>query len=184
MRWYSFNTRWPRWTYLIAVGTLVLIGAGLWYGLYHEQYLTVNGAFSPADKHDAKVPHREQWHIELAIPAEIEAHQYSFLNIADEDPNLALAGLRIEIERRLVQLAEANNIGSPRRGAGYLLRVLAERGILTREQERIRSDLIGTLNDAVHGAAVPGNTANLAMEVGPKLLASLDERIQGCRGAN
>jgi hypothetical protein len=40
----------------------------------------------------------------LAAPA--AAPEYPFQRIADEDPNLALAGLRIEIEKRLVHLAE------------------------------------------------------------------------------
>ena len=36
--------------------------------------------------------------------------EFVFLQIADRDPNLALAGLRIEIEKRLIKIAQSNNI--------------------------------------------------------------------------
>jgi hypothetical protein len=36
--------------------------------------------------------------------------EYSFQQIAGDDPNLALAGLRIEIEKRLRQIAESRGI--------------------------------------------------------------------------
>src|SRR5436190_5538882 len=42
----------------------------------------------------------------LDEPPQTPDHAYSFQVVADEDPNLALAGLRIEIERRLGRLAE------------------------------------------------------------------------------
>ena len=48
------------------------------------------------------------------------ASPYSFQLVADEDPNLALAGLRIEIEKRLTQIAESYQIDSGRSSAGRL----------------------------------------------------------------
>jgi hypothetical protein len=112
-----------------------------------------------------------------APPALVAPTLYSFQIVADEDPNLALAGLRIEIERRLVQLAEKNGIDRAGRGAGSLLRLLAERNLITYEQQSVLSDLLGMLNQAVHGAVVTIGTANWAMQIGPQLLRTLDERI-------
>jgi hypothetical protein len=105
--------------------------------------------------------------------------KYSFQLVADEDPNLALAGLRIEIERRLVQIAEANEIDRSRLGLGVgaLLHVLAERGILTYEQRSVLSDMLKTLNQAVHGVTAPRSAADWALQIGPLLLRTLDERI-------
>lgn len=115
--------------------------------------------------------------LSAAPPALTPPQQYSFQLVADEDPNLALAGLRIEIERRLVQLGETNGIDRSRRSAGALLRLLADREILTYEQQSVLSDMLGMLNQAVHGATVPRDAADWAMQVGPQLLRTLDERI-------
>lgn len=116
----------------------------------------------------------------LLTPApagEFPSAAYSFQVVADEDPNLALAGLRIEIERRLVQFAEADGVDRPRKSAGLLLRLLADRQLISQEQTSVLSDLLALLNQAVHGATVPKAAAEWAIQVGPKLLRTLDERI-------
>jgi len=102
---------------------------------------------------------------------------YSFQLVAESDPNLALAGLRIEIEKRLILLAEAYDIKIYNRGLGALLRELAHRSILSVEERSILSDLISQLNSAVHGAIVTKHSCDWALDVGPKLLEALDERI-------
>jgi hypothetical protein len=103
-------------------------------------------------------------------------YEYSFQIVADEDPNLALAGLRIEIVRRLVKLAEGANLGSAKLSIGRLLRVLGERGILTNEQQTVLADMVGLLNSAAHGAVADQQSASWALSVGPRLLATLDKR--------
>lgn len=104
---------------------------------------------------------------------------FSFQSISKRDPNLALAGLRIEIEKRLSKLAEANNVEQRRpMGIGELLRVLAQREVLTNEERSILSDMVNMLNAAVHGATVDRQSADWAIEIGPRLLTSLDERIE------
>lgn len=101
----------------------------------------------------------------------------SFVAIAEEDPNLALAGLRIEIEKRLRAIAARRGIEEKRMSAGQLLRALSSTGALSDQQRSVLSDLMGTLNMAVHGAEVDRQSAEWAIEVGPRLLASLDERL-------
>lgn len=102
----------------------------------------------------------------------------SFIAVAEEDPNLALAGLRIEIEKRLRAIAARRGIDDRRISIGQLLRALASAGALSDEQRSVLSDLMGTLNMAVHGAEVSRQSAEWAIDVGPRLLASLDERSQ------
>jgi hypothetical protein len=105
------------------------------------------------------------------------AAQYSFLAVSDQDPNLALAGLRIEIERRLRQLATATG-GEPRvGGSGGLMHELRGRGVLTEEQFGALRGLTGLLNSAVHGAVVTPRAASWAIDFGPQLLAELDARL-------
>lgn len=47
---------------------------------------------------------------------------YSFESILDKDPNLALAGLRIELEKRLVQIAKLNKLNVSKASINQLLR--------------------------------------------------------------
>lgn len=104
-------------------------------------------------------------------------HDYSFQLVADEDPNLALAGLRIEIERRLARLAETTGKGGHKIGVGRSIRLLGNEGVISPEQGSGLADMVGLLNSAVHGAKVDRQSANWALDVGPRLLATLDRRI-------
>lgn len=103
--------------------------------------------------------------------------QYSFQLVAEEDANLALAGLRIEIEKRLSQIAESHKLDASRSSAGRLLRLLGQKELLSNEEQSVLADMMGLLNGAVHGAAIDPRSADWAMNVGPRLLASLDEKI-------
>lgn len=115
---------------------------------------------------------------EAGLLADTDASpEYSFQLVADEDPNLALAGLRIEIENRLVKLAESRDIEVRRSSAGRLMRLLSQKEVLSPHQRSVLEDLIGTLNAAVHGAEVDERSAEWAMDVGPRLLKALDNKI-------
>jgi len=103
--------------------------------------------------------------------------EYAFQSVAERDPNLALAGLRIELEKRLVRLAEANGIGTAMQGMGRLLGELARRGILSEDEESVLSDLVHLLNAAVHGASVDPRATEWAMDVGPLLIQSFEEKL-------
>ena len=103
--------------------------------------------------------------------------EYAFQSVAQRDPNLALAGLRIELEKRLVRLAEANDIGTAMQGMGRLLSELARRGILSEDEESVLSDLVHLLNAAVHGASVDPRATEWAMDVGPLLIQSFEEKL-------
>ena len=103
---------------------------------------------------------------------------FTFQSIAMRDPNLGLAGLRIEIEKRLSLLAEIHGLNARRTmGVGQALRALAQAEVLTDEERSILADMVMLLNSAVHGAEVDSRAAAWAIDVGPRLLASLDERI-------
>ncbi len=106
------------------------------------------------------------------------ARKYSYQIVADEDANLALAGLRIEIEKRLMRIAHSHNLDGTRSSAGRLLRLLGQKDLLSNQEQAVLSDMMSLLNSAVHGAQIDGRTANWAMDVGPRLLASLDEKVK------
>lgn len=105
---------------------------------------------------------------------------FSFQLVASRDPVLALAGLRIEIEKRLVLLVDSHKLNAGRRplGVSQLLRLLAQAEVLTNEERSILADMVNLLNSAVHGAEIDSRGASWALEVGPRLLSSLDERVR------
>lgn len=118
----------------------------------------------------------------LAAEASQNEATFSFQSIANRDPNLALAGLRIEIEKRLSLLAEIHGLNSRRpMGVGQALRALAQAEVLTNEERSILEEMVNLLNAAVHGAEVDSRAATWAIEVGPRLLTSLDERVSEAR---
>ena len=114
----------------------------------------------------------------------VDGTPHAFEMVVDEDPNLALAGLRIEIEKRLKRLAEAREVPVRRGGVGSLLRSLDRAGVLEAAERSVLMDIIGTLNEAVHGAEVDSRAAEWALEIGPRLLASLEERVEGSGDGN
>jgi hypothetical protein len=99
---------------------------------------------------------------------------YSFQIVANQDPKLALAGLRIEIEKRLTEMAESSGVQLNKASVGKLLRILGDNGYLTQEQRSVLADMVGTLNAAVHGGDIDERAAEWALDVGPRLLDSLE----------
>lgn len=100
----------------------------------------------------------------------------SYLIVADQDPNLALAGLRIEIEKRLRKTAKEKGIDASRLGLNQLLRKLSEVQAISLNARSVLSDMTTLLNNAAHGANVEPRAAEWAINVGPKILAALDEQ--------
>jgi hypothetical protein len=103
--------------------------------------------------------------------------RFTFQRIVDEDPAIALAGLRIEIERRLVKLAGLLQIDISKTGISMLLTALGKREALTHEEIVVLRDLIRLLNQAAHGADIRKDDAMKAIEIGINILTSLDNKV-------
>ena len=101
----------------------------------------------------------------------------AYLSVSKEDPNLTLAGLRIEIEKRLKAMADARGLESERTGIGRLLRSLWKEGSLSEREYSALRELVSILNRAVHGAEVDFRSAQWAIDVGAGILAALDQRL-------
>lgn len=104
--------------------------------------------------------------------------KYSFQIVAKEDPKLALAGLRIEIEKRLNEIAESNGLQAEKTGVGKLLRILGEKELLSQEQRSVLADMVGLLNAAVHGGEIDERATEWALDVGPRLLDALETKTK------
>ena len=115
---------------------------------------------------------------ELPQPPPIAApnNQHVFLDVYETDPLLALAGLRIEIEKRLRKLAEMRGI-SESGSVARLLRELRARQAIGPNIASIISDMLPTLNRAVHAQDIPPDAGDWVLKNGPNILAALDEKF-------
>lgn len=98
---------------------------------------------------------------------------------ASEDPRLALAELRIEIQRRLNRLATAGGLDLKAPRIGFLLHCLVAHDLLTPEQRGVLEDIIGMLNTNVNAPVTDYWAAKWAVDIGPKLLKGMDKQIEG-----
>lgn len=116
----------------------------------------------------------------LIIPSDGKKRSdLAFLEISDRDVNLGLAGLRIEIEKRLMALAEKNDIRNQRRGLSVLLRDLGNNGVLSHDELSALLDITTILNSAIHGSLINHDTATYTLDFGLSLLNALDKKLKG-----
>jgi hypothetical protein len=106
----------------------------------------------------------------------LDASEPAFMSIVSRDPNLALVGLRIEIEKRVRQLAGTHGLPD-RLPLRKMLNELRRTEILDSQTLQGLDELIMAGNDAAHGATVQDSGAQWAIEYGPKVLAVLDAYI-------
>ncbi len=105
--------------------------------------------------------------------------EYSFLLVAKEDPKLALAGLRIELEDKLRKLALKNDIDMSYKGLRQIMEVLSDHDLITFDERSVLSDMAGMLNSAVHseGEALNYSSVSWALDVGTRILDGLEKRL-------
>jgi hypothetical protein len=97
--------------------------------------------------------------------------------VASSNPSLALVGLRIEIEKRLVAIAERSDLAIQQRPGGSVLRALTQKEILKGDVAAGLSELIALGNRAAHGASVEPSAAEWALSAAPAVLAVLDKTL-------
>ena len=100
-------------------------------------------------------------------------------SLKDEDPALALAKLRIDLERELRRIAYENKIAiDPRKASiGYLLDTLVHREVLHDRVVAAIRDVLPVCNMAIHGGEVTTEVASSVLNLGEDLLRVL--RVTG-----
>lgn len=109
-------------------------------------------------------------------PSTTEIPAPSFTSVAQEDPNLAIVGLRIEIEKRILELADKYQI-KRQRSLSRMSNELRVREILDADEMYGLQELIHAGNQAAHGARVESKVADWAIKYGPIVLGILDRKI-------
>lgn len=117
-----------------------------------------------------------------AITQISNSETYSFIEIAEKNQELALVGFRIEVEKRLRSLADKYSIESNKFSITKLIEALNQKEIITKAETNSLKDIIHTLNYAAHGMDYDIRNANWVIENGPKILESLDEKLENRGG--
>jgi hypothetical protein len=85
--------------------------------------------------------------------------------LAEQDPNVALAGLRIEVEVLAHNLAKGFNIALNRHESGTrLLRRLYDYGAIDSQQMQLAMKIMSVCNAAVHGSPVTQEEASAVID--------------------
>ena len=111
------------------------------------------------------------------LPSGQPKPEASYLEIADIDPNLALVGLRIEIEKRIRTLASHFNFPINKSLKNTILD-LQLKNVLPHDVANGLLELIRAGNSAAHGAWVEKNVADWAIDSGRNILAHLDHLLK------
>jgi hypothetical protein len=127
---------------------------------------------SDADKH-SKIKEDE----EDSRPA-IYAATDSIRKLAASDPVIALAKLRIELEKLLSRLARINGIDLKKHSLGIIINTLSNREILQINTGKSLADVVSICNRAIHGESISTDSANTIISLGIDLLDKIYWRIQ------
>jgi hypothetical protein len=104
--------------------------------------------------------------------------------VANTDSNLSLVAFRIEIEKRIRDIAENHQIRSHRTSLGKLIRELQNMQILPPEVSVGLMDLVALGNRAAHGAEVAPNAADWVLDFGDSIILQLDNILKSQGGHN
>jgi hypothetical protein len=113
----------------------------------------------------------------ILAPSSLTPKEPAYLLVADSDPVLALAGLRIEIEKRLRRIAIAKGLRAEGLALGQLLRKLPNAG-LDADKVSVLNELTNLLNRAIHEGNVDKRTADWALDIGPRIIQSLETLLE------
>ena len=110
-----------------------------------------------------------------------DATEYAFIDFAESNPQLALAGLRMELEKSLKSLAKYKGIELKGHGISFLMHALYKKQVISRQEMAALADMVGTLNRAVHGEELDHRATQWVIDIGPQILSSINKKIRGVK---
>lgn len=99
----------------------------------------------------------------------------SLRRLSETQPNLALVGFRIALEKRIVKLAESFNVPTEHRGLQRIVSELENKDVISKPSAAGLFELIALGNQAAHGAQVSREAADWVLDVGPSILLQLED---------
>ncbi len=89
-----------------------------------------------------------------------------YRDFVETDPNLALAGIRLELEIAAKNLAKGFNVEvGDKDSAGVMVRKLHESGAITLEQFQLSQQIVKLCNAAIHGQIISAEEAQSVIDV-------------------
>jgi len=161
----------------ITLALLVLLLAGL--VLPHIKSFTLPGGAGAVLR--SRVEDAEQSLVKADLPTTSKptALDREQRGISEQDPNLVLAGIRIEIEKLLRKIGKHMNFVFPHDiGVARMIVALKQRHALTPEVASALSDVLYVCDRAVHGASIAPDVASRAMDAGETLIATLQDQLE------
>jgi hypothetical protein len=104
---------------------------------------------------------------------EIYATSDAIKALAESDPVIALAKIRIELEKILGQLARFNSVKVSGFALGTLVNKLTNQEIVSHDVGKALREVIALCNRAIHGEAISEEGARTIVDVGVELLEEL-----------
>lgn len=95
-----------------------------------------------------------------------------------EDPNLVLAALRIEMEKKIREIAQVSNIPAKERTVNNILDSLVNQRRIPHSTSRFLADILQICNRAVHGAVVDAFSAARVLRIGKDAINWIDSIIE------
>jgi len=127
---------------------------------------------------NAAIPEKERAEIATKKPTIVKPQDMTWRDLMQSDVNLGLAGLRIEIEKKLGLLAKKNGIDLTRATISEMVRRMVTTGVLLRNEEQAIQSVVSVLNAAVHGQKIPDDAVGLASDLGESILRILDAKLE------
>lgn len=94
-----------------------------------------------------------------------------YQNLVNQDPNLALSGLRMETETMLKNLAKGNGISVGKKdSAGIIAKKLREKSKISMKQSELIRIILDLCNKAVHGYKVTKSEASQILDIAEVLM--------------
>jgi hypothetical protein len=101
----------------------------------------------------------------------------SFVETVQENKELALVTLRIEIEKKLREIAASKNLSTSAQSAAGLVDLLGEQNIFTYKEAVALQNMLSVLHRGAHYPEQDERTAQWVIDNGPSILNTLQEKI-------
>ena len=114
-----------------------------------------------------------QYQLTQSLPEQLKSEHPTNEDLADELPLLDLVTLRIQLEKKLAQLAKAHHLDWERESIGMLVTNLHLHEIVSTELLHTIMVLSLALNRVLHGQRISPEDAQRTLEEGKAVLAQL-----------
>ena len=101
----------------------------------------------------------------------------NFVEFVTHNPALAPLGLRIEIEKKLREIATTHSVDSKNYSAVQLIDLLQQQVILSKDEAVVLKRLVNSMSRTVHQSPNDPRLTGWVIENGPYVIASLEKKI-------